>query len=234
MPDFLDGISNWMNTMPLGVLYAFLGVSAFVEGIFPPVPADVVVALGSFLAARRGANLEVTTACIVAGSVGGAMVVYAVARRFGAKWLHARLRKAGIDNVEKRLEAMYTHYGLAALFVSRFLPVFRAVAPPMAGAIRVPPVRTAGVFVLASGIWYGTIAWLAFRVGDNWPVMEAAVRHFARRVGVVALVAAALFAIVVVIVVRRRAAERLTAVLAADQPGEPAGPPQDGPESKAG
>ena len=75
-----------------------------------------------------------TAACIVAGSVGGAMVVYAIVRRFGARWLHARLRKAGIDNVEKRLEAMYSHYGMTALFVSRFLPVFRAVAPPMAGA----------------------------------------------------------------------------------------------------
>jgi membrane protein DedA with SNARE-associated domain len=231
MPDFLDGISNWMKTMPLGALYLCLGLAAFIEGIFPPVPADLVVALGSFLAARRGANLTVTTACIVTGSVGGAMVVYAAARRFGAKWLHARLRKAGIDNVETRLEAMYTHYGLTALFVSRFLPVFRAVAPPMAGAIRVPPLRTAGVFLLASAIWYGLIAWLAFRVGDNWLVMEAAVRHFARRVGVVALVAAALFAIVVVIVVRRRAAERLTEVLAAERPAETPAPP-GGPESK--
>jgi membrane protein DedA with SNARE-associated domain len=121
---------------------------------------------------------------------------------------------------------------MTALFVSRFLPVFRAVAPPMAGAIRVPPLRTAGVFVLASAIWYGMIAWIAFRVGDNWLVMQDAVRHFARRVGVVALVAAALFAIVVVIVVRRRAAERLTAVLAADPaPESPASSP-GAPESR--
>ena len=115
---------------------------------------------------------------------------------------------------------MYSHYGMTALFVSRFLPVFRAVAPPMAGAMRIPPVRTAGVFVLASAIWYGAIAWIAFRVGDDWAVMQAAVRHFARRVGVVALVAAALFAIIVFIVVRRRAAERLAEVMAAEQTGE--------------
>src|SRR5471030_244985 len=206
MASFLDAVSNWIATIPLGALYALLGLAAFIEGIFPPVPADLVVALGSFLAARRGASLPATAASIVAGSVGGAMVVYGVVRRFGANWLHARLKKAGIDNVEKRLEMMYSHYGMTALFVSRFLPVFRAVAPPMAGAMRVPPIRTAAVFLLASSIWYGAIAWIAFRVGDDWLVMQAAVRHFARRVGVVALVAAALFAIVVIIVVRRRAA----------------------------
>jgi membrane protein DedA with SNARE-associated domain len=110
--------------------------------------------------------------------------------------------------------------------VSRFLPVFRAVAPPMAGAMRIPPVRTAGVFVLASAIWYGAIAWIAFRVGDDWLVMQAAVRHFARRVGVVALVAAALFAIIVFIAIRRRAAERLAQVMAAE--GSDAAEPKEG------
>jgi membrane protein DedA with SNARE-associated domain len=233
MADFLDSISNWLNTMPVGALYAMLGLAAFIEGIFPPVPADLVVALGSFLAARRGASLPVATGCIVTGSVGGAMVVYAIVRRFGAKWLHARLQRAGIDDVEKRLEVMYSHYGMTALFVSRFLPVFRAVAPPMAGAMRIPPVRTTGVFVLASGIWYGVIAWIAFRVGDDWLDMQAAVRHFARRVGVVALVAATLFAIVMVIVVRRRAAERLAEVLAADETA-PAAVPPGGAEPKDG
>lgn len=232
MTDFLARVSEWIATMPIGMLYALLGIAAFVEGIFPPVPADVMVALGSFLAARRGASLPVTAACIVAGSVAGAMVVYAIVRRFGARWLHARLRKAGIDNVEKRLESMYSHYGMTALFVSRFLPVFRAVTPPMAGALRVPPVRTAAVFLLASSIWYGAIAWLAFRVGDDWLVLEAAVRHFARRVGVVALVAAVLFAIVVIIVVRRRAAESLAEALAAEQTAESAVVTLETPKSK--
>jgi membrane protein DedA with SNARE-associated domain len=230
--DFMARVSDWIATMPIGALYALLGISAFVEGIFPPVPADLVVALGSFLAARRGASLPVTAACIVAGSVAGAMVVYAIVRRFGASWLHARLRKAGIDNVEKRLEAMYSHYGMTALFVSRFLPVFRAVTPPMAGALRVPPVRTAAVFLLASSIWYGAIAWIAFRVGDDWVQMQAAVRHFARRVGVVALVAAALFAIIVIIVVRRRAAESLAAALAAERTAESAVVTLETPEQK--
>jgi membrane protein DedA with SNARE-associated domain len=234
MASLLDSISNWVATIPIGALYALLGLAAFIEGVFPPVPADLVVALGSFVAARRGASLPVTAACIVAGSVGGAMVIYGVVRRFGASWLHARLQKAGIDNVEKRLEVMYSHYGMTALFVSRFLPVFRAVAPPMAGAMRVPPLRTAGVFVLASAIWYGAIAWIAFRVGDDWAVMQEAVRHFARRVGVVALVAAALFAVIVFIAIRRRAADRLADVLAAEADGSaPAAKPEP-PETKEG
>jgi membrane protein DedA with SNARE-associated domain len=214
MTDFLAAVSRWLDSLPLGALYALLGITAFIEGIFPPVPADVVVALGSFLAARRGANLTITAACIVVGSVAGAMVVYGVARKFGAAWLHMRLKRAGIDNLEKRLEVMYSRYGMTALFVSRFLPGLRAVCPPMAGATRVPPIRTALVFLLASSIWYGTIAAIAFRVGDDWDQMQKSVKHFARQVGLVAFFAAALFAVVVIIVVRRRAHARVAEALA--------------------
>jgi len=220
MSAFIDTISNWINSMPIGALYALLGIVAFIEGIFPPVPADIVVALGSFLAARRGADLTITAACIVVGSVAGAMVVYSAARRFGAAWLHTRLKRAGIDNLEQRLEVMYSKYGMTALFVSRFLPGLRAVCPPMAGATRVPPIRTAFVFLLASAIWYGAIAWIAFRVGDDWEQMQRSVKHFARQVGIVAAVAAALFAGIVIIVLRRRAARRVAEAVQGKEAGQ--------------
>lgn len=213
MEALLDALSNWVNGLSIPTLYWLLGTVAFIEGIFPPLPADVVVALGSFIAARRGANFQITAASIVVGSVAGAMVVYAIARRFGAEWLHARLRKAGIDNLEQRLELMYSRYGMIALFVSRFLPGLRAITPPMAGATRVPPVRTALVFLISSAIWYGAISWIAFQVGDDWEAMQKLVGRFARQVGLVAMVAAGLIAAIVFVVVRRRASARITEAL---------------------
>ena len=213
MNALLDTLQGWIGTLPIGGLYALLGTIAFIEGIFPPLPADVVVALGSFLAARRGASFPLTAASIVVGSVAGAMVVYSVARRYGAVWLHERLKRAGIDNLEQRLEVMYSKYGMTALFVSRFLPGLRAITPPMAGATRIPPIRTALVLLLASAVWYGAISWIAFTVGDDWEQMQRIVRQFARRVGVVAAIAAGLIAIIVMIVLRRRAADKVAAAL---------------------
>jgi membrane protein DedA with SNARE-associated domain len=209
MEAFLDTISGWVSGLPLPALYSILGLIAFIEGIFPPIPADVIVALGSFIAARRGADFTLTAASIVLGSVIGTMVVYAVARKFGSEWLHMRLKKAGIENLEQRLELMYSRYGLTALFVSRFIPGLRMITPPMAGATRVPPIRTAVVFLLASGIWYGAIAWIAFRVGDDWNAMQKTVKQFARNVGGVAFLAALAFGLIVLLVMRRRAADRV-------------------------
>jgi membrane protein DedA with SNARE-associated domain len=209
MEAFLDTISGWVSGLPLPALYSILGLIAFIEGIFPPIPADVIVALGSFIAARRGADFTLTAASIVLGSVIGTMVVYSVARKFGSEWLHMRLKKAGIENLEQRLELMYSKYGMTALFVSRFIPGLRMITPPMAGATRVPPIRTALVFLLASGIWYGAIAWIAFRVGDDWNAMQKTVKQFARNVGGVAFLAALAFGLIVLLVMRRRAADRV-------------------------
>ena len=141
----MTAVLDWVAGLDFTTLYALLALVAFIESIFPPAPADVVVAFLAFLAARRGASYPIVVASIVAGSAVGGLVVYAVARHFGADWMHAKMRKLKLVGAEEKLEAMYEHYGLAALFVSRFLPGLRAVVPPMAGALRVPWLRTMGL-----------------------------------------------------------------------------------------
>ncbi|MEK6611613.1 MAG: VTT domain-containing protein, partial [Gemmatimonadota bacterium] len=111
-------------------------------------------------------------------------------RHFGAEWMHAKLRKLKLVGAEEKLEAMYAHYGLAALFVSRFLPGLRAVVPPMAGAMRVPWLRTMAVLAVASAVWYGLIIWLAFRVGADWEQVKGTVHILGRRALLTALIVA--------------------------------------------
>ncbi|MEK7239157.1 MAG: DedA family protein [Gemmatimonadota bacterium] len=192
----MTALLDWVAGLDLTTFYALLALVAFIESIFPPAPADVVVAFGAFLAARRGASYPVVVGAIVAGSAVGAMVIYAVARHFGADWMHAKLRKLKLVGAEEKLEAMYAHYGLAALFVSRFLPGLRAVVPPMAGAMRVPWFRTLVVLSLASALWYGLIIWLAFRVGADWEQVKGTVHIVGRRALLTALIVAAVLGFV--------------------------------------
>ena len=46
---FLDGFLDFLNSLPDGLIYLLLGVSAFVENVFPPVPGDTITAFGAFL-----------------------------------------------------------------------------------------------------------------------------------------------------------------------------------------
>ena len=192
----MTALLDWVNSLDIGTLYVLLGAVAFVESIFPPAPADVVVAFGAFYAARRNAEFWPVVVAIVIGSVLGSLVIYAVSRRFGAHWMHAKLRRLHLLNAEEKLEGLYAHYGLAALFVSRFLPGLRAVVSPMAGALRVPVLRYLAVIAVACTIWYGLIIWLAFRVGADWETVKASLHVVGLRVGIIAAVLIAVLAVV--------------------------------------
>jgi membrane protein DedA with SNARE-associated domain len=191
----MSPLMDWVASIDLTTLYALLALASFIESVFPPAPADVVVAFASFLAARHHAQLPAVVAAIVAGSTLGAMAIYLLARHYGANWMHRQLRRLKLVGAEEKLEATYAHYGLAALFVSRFLPGLRAVVPPMAGALRVPWIRTASAIAVASAIWYGIIAWVAFRVGADWEQVSARLHEVGGRVLALALVAASLLGV---------------------------------------
>src|ERR687883_1139031 len=174
----MQGVLDWLASLPPGLLYLAIGAFAGVENVFPPIPADVVVAFGSFLAARGHGTAPGAFFSTWIGNLAGAMLMYAVGRRYGAERVAARMHSSAAS--EGRLHALYGRYGLAALFVSRFLPGVRALVPPFAGALRVPFLRAAALMGAASAIWYGAVSYLAFRVGANWERVSATVGQYAR------------------------------------------------------
>jgi membrane protein DedA with SNARE-associated domain len=190
----VDGIYAWLTSLPSAALYLALAVTAAAENIFPPLPADSVVAFGSFLAARGQASATGAFLATWLGNVLGAMAVYAAARRFGADWLHRRVRRFGGEDREHYLEGLYRRRGTLALFLSRFLPGVRALVPPVAGAMRVPAPRALFAIAVASAIWYGVVTIVAYRVGANWELLESRVRAATRGAGLAGVAVVALLA----------------------------------------
>jgi membrane protein DedA with SNARE-associated domain len=196
---FLDRLAS----MPVPALYAALAVVAALENVFPPVPADTVVAFGSFLAARGQGTALGVFLTTWAGNVVGAMLIYVVGRRYGAEPLERRLLGERAAEAESRIIALYRKYGLLALFISRFLPGVRAIVPPLAGALRVPAIRAAAAMGAASAVWYGAISYLAFRIGADWDRLSGTVTRYGRGAAI-AGTALALLMIATWIVMRRR------------------------------
>lgn len=197
---------EWLSGLPPAALYAALAVVSAAENVFPPLPADTVVAFGAFLAARGNATLLGAFLATWLGNVAGALLVYMLGRRFGAAYAHRWMSRFGGGASESRLEAMYARRGILALFLSRFIPGLRALVPPFAGALRVPPARAAMAIAVASGIWYGIVTVLAYRVGSDWATLQARLRG----AGATAALIAGAFAILVIgwYVMRRRRATR--------------------------
>ncbi len=197
----MSDLLAWLDGLPLAVLYLVMFAISAVENVFPPIPADTVVAIGSWLAARGDGSAIVAFLMTWLGNVGGAAGMYVVGRRQGSGWMRRRFPKLADERGEERLRALYGRYGVAALVVSRFVPGVRALVPPFAGALRLPPVIALSAIALASGAWYGGISYLAFRAGADWAGLVALVSRSGR---VAAIVAALLLGVGMVVWLLRR------------------------------
>jgi membrane protein DedA with SNARE-associated domain len=200
-----SGLLQWLAGVPLGVLYLVMGLFAAVENVFPPVPADTVVALGSWLAARgEGSPLWAFLATWI-GNVAGASAMYWVGRRHGAGWMRRRFPALGDPRGERRLRELHGRYGLASLALSRFIPGVRALVPPFAGALHLSPVPSLLAIAAASGVWYGLVSYLAFHAGANWSALTETIARYGRLTALVAALLVFLGALVWWTRSRRRA-----------------------------
>lgn len=184
----------WLAGLPPWALYAALAAIAAAENVFPPLPADTVVGLGAFLAARGEGSLVGAFLSTWLGNLAGALAMYGVGRRLPAG---ALMRRLGGEGAEQRLAALHAKHGTWALFTSRFLPGVRAVVPPFAGALKLPFVRVALVMGGASAIWYGAIAWLGYRFGTDLETLQAMIGSATRVTGLAAAAVVVLVAAVV-------------------------------------
>lgn len=173
----MQDVLAWLSGLPPAALYAALALVSAAENVFPPLPADTVVAFGAFLAARGQATLVGAFLSTWFGNVAGALLVYMLGRRYGAQYAHRWMSRFGGVANEARLQSMYARRGILALFLSRFIPGLRALVPPVAGARRVPPLRATLAIAVASAIWYGVVTVIAYRVGSDWATLQARLRE---------------------------------------------------------
>lgn len=192
----VDRFLDWVLHLPPGPTYAVLAALAALENVFPPVPADVALALGAFLASRDEVRAwPLGLLCWAANQV-SALGVFFLARAKGeaffAKGLGHRLVP---PPVLLALRQASDRYGVFAVFVSRFLPGLRAGVLPFAGAMGMPPVRALLPAALASALWYTFLVEAGLAFGKSLPAVRRLVEDTNRVLGIVALLLTALLAV---------------------------------------
>jgi len=156
--------------------------------VFPPVPADTAVALGAFLAGRGMLSAWTVFLLTWGANVGSAAGVYAVARRYGRRIFAGRLgQKLLSPETLDHIARQYQRHGTYGIFLSRLLPVWRAVVPPFAGIAGVPAARALIPVALASGLWYGALTYLVATLGTNFDEVARTLGRVNRVLGIVAV-----------------------------------------------
>ena len=164
----MDRILSFLSELPPLLLYLVLGVGAAVENVLPVVPADTVIVTGGFVAGLGAGKVMAVFLTVWGFNVAGALAVYAVGRRYGPEFFTTgRGRNLLAEKQMRRLEAFYARWGVAAIFVGRGLPGFRALVPVFAGVAGLGWARVVPPLAVASAIWYGALVRLGHLFGNN-------------------------------------------------------------------
>ncbi|MFQ5688760.1 MAG: DedA family protein [Gemmatimonadota bacterium] len=173
----LEQLLGLVASLPIATLYVLLGLGAAFENIFPPVPSDSFVLVGGILVDRGVLRLQTVLAVVWGANVAGALLVYAMGRRFGrgifaTRWGRWLLRPHQLE----RLSVFYGRYGTIAILGSRFLPVFRVIVPAFAGISGLGFWVTAIPLGVASAVWYGLMIYAGMFASRHLPPLVELLR----------------------------------------------------------
>jgi len=147
-----------------GLLIVFANVLLTQAGI--PVPAVPMLVVAGALAAQGEFGYTALLLVAVAAALLGDIPWYFAGRRYGHRVLRTLCRIAiEPDSCVKQTESIFERWGASSLLVSKYIPGFATVAPPLAGAMRLGLMP----FLLFSAV--GALLWAAA------PVIVGAIFH---------------------------------------------------------
>jgi membrane protein DedA with SNARE-associated domain len=175
---------------PLVVIFLLVLLSAL-ENVFPPVPADVAAALGTFWAVRTGHSpVWIGFICFAANQASAVAVFYWVRAR-GEAVLRSRVfRSLMPEEIQPLIERNIDRFGGLGVFFSRFLPGLRAAVLPFAAIHRLSPARTLLPAAAASFLWYAALTVAGSALGLAYDEVKATVARVTGALGVVGLTVA--------------------------------------------
>lgn len=169
---WLDTFLDFLNSLPDVLLYLVLGVSAFVENVFPPIPGDTITAFGAFLVGTRRLSFVGVYIATLAGSFGGFMFLFWVGRLLGRRFFMERDYWFFKAHDMRRAESWFQKYGYLLVLLNRFFPGIRSVISITCGISHLKVLRVSLFALVSAAVWNLIWMMLGYAIGNNWDAVR--------------------------------------------------------------
>lgn len=169
---WLDRFLHFLDSLPSALLYLMLGVSAFVENVFPPIPGDTITAFGAFLVGSRRLSFAGVYGATVAGSLAGFMFLFWVGRLLGQRYFMEQDYRFFRAHDIGRAEQWFKKYGYFLILLNRFFPGIRSVISIAGGISRLKVLRVGLLAFISAATWNLIWILIGYSIGTNWEVVK--------------------------------------------------------------
>lgn len=169
---FVQEMVQLINSLPPVSIYLVFFLVAYFENVIPPIPGDVLVAFGGYLAAESVIGLVPVLLLTTLASVVGFMSMYWIGSRWGTQiqnkkkhfWL---LRFISLKYLNK-VRSWMQQWGVGVVLANRFLPGTRSVISITAGLSHTRISTTIICSAISSILWNGILLGFGWIVHENW------------------------------------------------------------------
>lgn len=175
MEVYTQQLIEWIQTLSPVSIYLIFGIIAYLENIIPPIPGDILVVFGGYLAAEQIVSFFIVLGITTFASVIGFMNMYAFGRFFGARieqrrknfWVTRFLDVKHFDNATRWMGK----WGQWVIVANRFLAGTRSIISFTAGLTRTKIYQTIISSTVSSLSWNFILLALGWIVHENWEVI---------------------------------------------------------------
>ena len=191
-------------TWVLGIVYTFgylgLVILLLVENLFPPIPSEAILPLAGFLTGQGRLQFHWAVAAATAGSVLGALALYAVGYMLGEERLRELVKRYGRwlllrESDLDRSREWFEKHGAVAVLIGRLVPFARSGISIPAGLERMPLWPFVVYTTVGSGIFNAVLIGLGWALGWQWELVQKYVEPLGWAVIAVGLGALAWFSL---------------------------------------
>lgn len=198
MTHLLEQIGGWIEELIAAIGYPGIVLVMAIENVFPPIPSEAVLPFAGALAAKGELSFWGAVAAGTAGSVLGAVVLYAVgyvAHEAGVRRLVAAYGRYLFitEHDLDRAAGWFTRYGEAVIFFGRLIPIVRSIVSIPAGYTRMNPVRFLLYTTLGTALWSLLLTYAGWVLGENWETIRSYTQPYENAALVVIVLAAVAF-----------------------------------------
>ncbi len=175
MEIYLDDLVDWVFTLSPLSIYTIFFIVAYTENIAPPIPGDVLVAFGGYLAAEQLVDFTTLLILTTVASVFGFMTMYGFGSFWGYRidekregfWLMRFIDMKYFDRGRRWMQ----NWGQWVIVANRFLAGTRSVIAITAGIYRTKVNYTILSSTISSLLWNSILLGFGWFVHENWQVI---------------------------------------------------------------
>ncbi|MFE6026153.1 DedA family protein [Streptomyces niveus] len=149
-------LTDALGSVPPAAAYAVIALAVLAESILLVgafIPTLTLMVTAGSMAQSGHINLLLVIAAAAAAAITGDFLAHRTGRLLGGQLRAGRLAQRIPDPAWLHAEALMARHGGRAIFLARFLPVVRTLAPHSAGATRLAYRRIAPYSVVAACVW---------------------------------------------------------------------------------